>query len=49
MSEKQFNTLFQRATNVESPYRYQRDLATVGQTIPQLFKPVLENRTGELA
>lgn len=37
MSEDQFNTLFQRATDVESPYRYQRDLAMVGDTIPQLL------------
>jgi hypothetical protein len=37
MSEDQFNTLFQRATNVKSPYRYQRDLAMVGDTIPQLL------------
>lgn len=48
MSEDQFNTLFQRATNVESPYRYQRDLAMVGDTIPLLLKSILESRTGEL-
>lgn len=33
----EFDTLFQRATHVESPYRYQRDLAMVGDTIPKLL------------
>lgn len=37
MSQDQFSTLFRRATDVGSPYMYQRDLATVGDTIPQLL------------
>lgn len=37
MSEDQFNLLFQRATALGKPHNYQRDLAMVGDTIPQLL------------
>ncbi len=35
--EDHFNTVFHQATGLGSPYRYQRDLAVIGETVPRLL------------